>query len=147
VSSIADVQPVHVAAWIEASTRELAAPSVKQRLAALRHLFDWLVNGQVVPINPAHTVRGPPHVVNSAQTPVLDPTEARALLDGIDTSTHAGLRDCALIGLMVYSFARIGAAARHGSRGCLHAEPPAVRAAARERRQAAGDAVSPQPRE
>jgi len=29
----------------EASTRELAAPSVKQRLAALRHLFDWLVNG------------------------------------------------------------------------------------------------------
>ena len=36
-----------------ASTRELAAPSVKQRLAAIRHLFDWLVTGQVVPINPA----------------------------------------------------------------------------------------------
>jgi hypothetical protein len=49
VPSIAAVQPVHVAAWIEAATRELAAPSVKQRLAALRHLFDWLVNGQVVP--------------------------------------------------------------------------------------------------
>jgi site-specific recombinase XerC len=46
VPTIAAVQPVHVAAWIEASTRELAAPSVKQRLAALRHLFDWLVNGQ-----------------------------------------------------------------------------------------------------
>jgi hypothetical protein len=44
VPSIAAVQPVHVAAWIEASTRELAAPSVKQRLAALRHLFDWLVD-------------------------------------------------------------------------------------------------------
>ena len=108
--SIAAVQPVHVATWIEASTRELAAPSVKQRLAALRHLFDWLVNGQVVPVNPAHTVRGPRHAVTSGQTPVLDPAEARALLDSIDTSTHAGLRDCALIGLMVYSFARIGAA-------------------------------------
>jgi site-specific recombinase XerD len=110
VPSIADVQPVHVATWIEAGTRELAAPSVKQRLAALRHLFDWLVNGQVVPINPAHTVRGPRHVVTSGQTPVLDPAEARALLDSIDVSTHAGLRDRALIGLMVYSFARIGAA-------------------------------------
>jgi site-specific recombinase XerD len=110
VPSIAAIQPVHVATWIEASMRELAAPSVKQRLAAIRHLFDWLVNGQVVPINPAHTVRGPRHVVTSGQTPVLDPAEARALLDSIDTSTPAGLRDRALMGLMVYSFARIGAA-------------------------------------
>ena len=110
VPSIAAVQPVHVAAWIEAATRELAAPSVKQRLAALRHLFDWLVNGQVVPVNPAHTVRGPRHVVTSGQTPVLDPAEARTLLDSIDVATQSGLRDRALIGLMVYSFARIGAA-------------------------------------
>ena len=78
VPSIEAVLPLHVATWIEAQTRELAAPSVKQRLAALRHLFDWLVNGQVVPVNPAHTVRGPRHVVTSGQTPVLDPAEARA---------------------------------------------------------------------
>src|SRR6266849_5186711 len=91
------------------ATLELAAPSVKQRLAAIRHLFDWLVTGQVVPVNPAGSVRGPRHVVTTGQTPVLDPSEARALLDSIDTSTHAGLRDRALIGLMVYSFARIGA--------------------------------------
>jgi site-specific recombinase XerD len=110
VPSIAGVQPVHVATWIEAGTRELAAPSVKQRLAAIRHLFDWLVAGQVVPVNPAASVRGPRHVVTSGQTPVLDPSEARALLDSIDTSTVVGLRDRALIGLMVYSFARIGAA-------------------------------------
>jgi site-specific recombinase XerC len=110
VPSIAAVQPVHVATWIEAATRELAAPSVKQRLAAIRHLFDWLVTGQVVPVNPAGAVHGPPHVVTTGQTPVLDPAEARALLDSIDTSTPAGLRDRALIGLMVYSFARIGAA-------------------------------------
>jgi site-specific recombinase XerD len=107
---IGAVQPVHVATWIEAGTRELAAPSVKQRLAAIRHLFDWLVTGQVVPVNPAASVRGPRHVVTSEQTPVLDPSEARALLDSIHTSTVVGLRDRALIGLMVYSFARIGAA-------------------------------------
>src|SRR5271170_2193798 len=110
VPSIAAVQPVHVATWVEAATRELAAPSVKQRLAAIRHLFDWLVTGQVVPVNPAGSVRGPRHVVTSGQTSVLDPAEARTLLDSIDVSTHAGLRDRALIGLMVYSFARIGAA-------------------------------------
>jgi integrase/recombinase XerC len=110
VPSIGTVQPVHVATWIEAGTRELAAPSIKQRLAAIRHLFDWLVTGQVVPVNPAASVRGPRHVVTSGQTPVLDPAEARALLDSIDASTVVGLRDRALIGLMVYSFARIGAA-------------------------------------
>ena len=70
------------------ATHELAAPSVKQRLAAIRHLFDWLVTGQVVPVNPAHSVRGPRHVVTCGQTPVLDPAEARALLDSIDTSTR-----------------------------------------------------------
>jgi len=49
-----------------------------RQAAALRHLFDWLVTGQVMPINPAHTVRGPRHVVTSGQTPALDPSEARA---------------------------------------------------------------------
>jgi site-specific recombinase XerC len=75
VPSIGAVQPVHVATWIEAGTRELAAPSVKQRLAAIRHLFDWLVIGQIVPVNPAASVRGPRHVVTSGQTPVLDPSK------------------------------------------------------------------------
>ena len=110
VPSIAAVQPLHVATWIETQTRELSAPTVKQQLAAVRHLFDWLVTGQVVPVNPAGSVRGPSHIVKSGKTPVLDPAEARTLLDSIDVTTPAGLRDRALIGLMVYSFARIGAA-------------------------------------
>ena len=110
VSSLAGVQPLHVAAWIEALGGELAAPSVKQQLAAVRSLFDWLVTGQVMPVNPAASVRGPSHSVRRGKTPVLVPDEARLLLDTIDIATHAGLRDRALIGLMVYSFARIGAA-------------------------------------
>ena len=110
VSSIAAVQPLHVAAWIEQQTREQSAPTVKQQLAAIRHLFDWLVTGQVVPANPAASVRGPSHVRKRGKTPVLNPAEARALLDSIDVTTPIGLRDRALIGLMVYSFARVGAA-------------------------------------
>ena len=110
VASVTAVQPLHVAAWIEQQTRDHAAPTAKLRLAALRHLFDWLVTGQVIPVNPAGSVRGPSHVVKVGKTPVLAPEEARALLDKIEVTTHAGLRDRALIGLMVFSFARIGAA-------------------------------------
>jgi site-specific recombinase XerC len=105
-----EVQPLHVAAWIELRTRTLSAPTVKQHLAAIRHLFDWLVIGQVVPHNPAASVRGPSHTARKGKTPVLDATEARQLLDSIDVSTPIGLRDRALIGLMVFSFARVGAA-------------------------------------
>jgi site-specific recombinase XerD len=110
VPSIIAVRPLHVAAWIEQQTRAHAAPTAKLRLAAIRRLFDWLVIGQVVPVNPAASVRGPTHAVRTGKTPVLDPEEARALLDSIDVTAHAGLRDRALIALMVFSFARIGAA-------------------------------------
>jgi integrase len=92
------------------STRERSAPTAKLRLAALRHLFDWLVTGQVIPTNPAPSVRGQRHSAAKGKTPVLDAAEARQLIDNIDISTPAGLRDRALIALMVYSFVRIGAA-------------------------------------
>lgn len=110
VPSLAAVQPIHVAAYIEQLAKERSAPTAKQRLAAIRHLFDWLVTGQVVPVNPAASVRGPAHSVKRGKTPVLSPDEARHLLDSIDTANHVGLRDRALIGLMVYSFARAAAA-------------------------------------
>lgn len=110
VPSLAAVQPLHVATWVEAQTRGHAAPTVKQRLAAIRHLFDWLVVGQVLPVNPAASVRGPAHSARRGKTPVLASEEARALLNGIDVTKPVGLRDRALIGLMVYSFARVGAA-------------------------------------
>jgi integrase len=110
VGSITAIQPLHVAGYVEELTRARSAPTAKQRLAAIRRLFDWLVIGQVVPVNPAASVRGPSHSVKRGKTPVLAPEEARALLDRIDVTTPAGLRDRALIALMVFSFARIGAA-------------------------------------
>jgi site-specific recombinase XerC len=72
-------------------------------------LFDWLVTGQVVAANPAHSVRGPKHVVKTGKTTVLDGDEARKLLDSIDTSTRVGLRDRALISVMTFAFGGIGA--------------------------------------
>jgi site-specific recombinase XerD len=93
IGSIADVQPLHVAAWIEPQTQTLSAPTVKQHLAAIRHLFDWFVTGQVVPHNPAASVRGPSHTTRQGKTPVLVAAEARQLLDSIDVTTPIGLRD------------------------------------------------------
>jgi site-specific recombinase XerC len=87
-----------------------SAPTAKLRLAALKHVFDWMVTGQNMPTNPAAAARGPRYIVRRGKTPVLDPAEARQLLDAIDTTSVIGLRDRALIGLMVYPFARIGAA-------------------------------------
>jgi integrase/recombinase XerD len=79
-------------------------------LAAIRMLFDYLVVGQILAINPAHAVRGPKHSVKQGKTPVLSAAQARQLLDSIDTSTVVGLRDRALIALMTFSFARVSAA-------------------------------------
>ena len=108
--SLAAVQPMHVAGYIEELTETHAKPTVKQHLAAIRMLFDWLVIGQVMPMNPAHAVRGPKHSVKKGKTSVLSAEEMRQLLDGIDTTELIGLRDRALIGLMGYTFARVGAA-------------------------------------
>jgi integrase len=83
---------------------------VKQQLAAVHMLFDWLITGQVVPFNPASTVRGPKHVVKTGTTPVLDAPEWRKLSDAIPTETVRDLRDRALIATLTNSFARIGAA-------------------------------------
>ncbi|MFL9897864.1 tyrosine-type recombinase/integrase [Paraburkholderia fungorum] len=110
VTSITAVQQLHVATWIELQTQTSSAPTVRQRLAAIRHLFDWLVTGQIVPYNPAASVRSPAHSTKKGRTPVLDANEARRLLDSIDVTTPIGLLDRALIALMVFSFARVGAA-------------------------------------
>jgi site-specific recombinase XerD len=108
--ALTTIRPFDVASYIESLRDRAAAPSVKQRLAALRMLFDWLVVGQMVPANPASSVRGPKHVVKTGKTPVLDGAEWRRLTGAIPASTVRDLRDRALIATLTYSFARIGAA-------------------------------------
>jgi site-specific recombinase XerD len=102
-----DLRPALIALYIEQHPG--SPPTVKQHLSAIRMLFDWLVIGQIVPMNPAASVRGPKHVVKVGKTPVLTAGQARELLDSIDTATIVGLRDRALLGLMCYTFARVSA--------------------------------------
>jgi integrase/recombinase XerD len=84
---LARIEPLHIAAYIEGLEETMAKPTVKQHLAAIRMLFDWLVTGQVVVMNPATSVHGPKHVVKRGKTTVLTAKQARELLDSIDTST------------------------------------------------------------
>lgn len=114
--ALRSVEAFHVAAYIEELGRPLkdggagySAPSVKQHLAALRMLGSFLVVRQVLPKNPAADVRGPKHVVTVGKTPVLTGADARELFASISIDEPAGLRDRALLGVMVYTFARVSA--------------------------------------
>ncbi len=105
-----EIEPLSVAAYIEQLGAEASKPTVKQHLAAIRKLFDYLTTGGILESNPASSLHGPKYVARRGKTPVLSAEEARKLLDSIETTTLIGLRDRALIGVMVYSFARVGAA-------------------------------------
>jgi integrase/recombinase XerD len=163
IGELPDIEPFQVAAYLKAlqvsdagnlavTLRAASKPTVKQHLAAIRVLFDWLVVGQILAINPAHAVCGPKHVVKRGKTPVLTEEQARHLLASIkvakkvtladgseaEVPSLVGLRDRALIGVMVYSFARKLCAHQRGRRDAgrrLFCERQAVVAApGRERR-------------
>src|SRR4249919_1424888 len=85
------VRPFHVAAWIEDFPG--SKPTIKQKLAAVRMLYDFLVVRQITPSNPAHSVRGPKYVVKKGKTPVWSREDAKTLLDSISKDSVSGLRD------------------------------------------------------
>lgn len=118
------IKPMMVAGFIEQLKLTHAKPSIKQHLATIRMLFDWMVTGHIIDVNPAHAVRGPKHVVTKGLTPVLDAEETKRLLESIPTTRGSvtnvqgefipvpnliGLRDRALIAAMFFTFARVGA--------------------------------------
>src|ERR1700693_3757008 len=85
IVDLAQVEPLHVAAFVESQRKQNSKPTVKQRLAALRMLFDWMVVGQVLPVNPAHAVRGPKHTQRRGKTPVVQADEGRGPLGAVET--------------------------------------------------------------
>jgi site-specific recombinase XerD len=107
VNDLMQIRPLMVAAYIE--QHPSSKQTVKQHLAAIRMLFDYLVANHVLETNPAQSVKGPKFSYTRGKTSVLTAKEARQLLDSIDVSTKLGLRDRALMGVMVFSFARISA--------------------------------------
>ena len=114
-------------------------PTRNLALAALRHFFDALVTRHAVALNPFASVRGRKHAVVDGKTPELSPGQARALLGSLDLSHVVGLRDRAVLGVLTYTGARVGALARL-RRGDLQDQGNAAGLAVpRKGRQAAGD--------
>jgi len=105
-----DIEPITVAAYIEMLQRQAAPPTVKQHMAAIRRLFSWLTEKGVLAMNPAREVKTERFSRTEGKTPAFVDGEVQKLLDAIETSTHTGLRDRALLGVLAYTFARIGAA-------------------------------------
>ncbi len=110
ITRLADIEPTMIAFYIEEMQDGYSKASVKQNLAAIRMMFDYFVTGGLMRHNPSLSVKGPKLTIVKGKTPVLQPTDARLLLDSIATDTVGGLRDKALISLMLFTFARIGAA-------------------------------------
>jgi site-specific recombinase XerD len=92
IAELAAVEPTHIAAFIQDLQGQFTPPTAKQHLAALRMLFDWLVLGNVIDVNPAHAVRGPKYVVRKGKTSVLTAEEARELFDSIPLLRNTGGR-------------------------------------------------------
>jgi integrase/recombinase XerD len=90
----------------------LATPTKKLRLAALRRFFDVLVVRHVVLLNPAASVRAERYSVVEGKTPEIGTAQARDLLKSIDASNLVGLRDRAIIAVLIYTAARVGAVAK-----------------------------------
>lgn len=105
--TLLQVEPWMVATYLKGHPGKPA--TVKQHLAALRRLFDHLYVERVMASNPASPVRGPKHSVTGGSTPIMSSADAYHLLTSIETDTLKGLRDRALIGVMLYSFARVSA--------------------------------------
>jgi integrase/recombinase XerD len=91
---------------------EVSVPTKKLHLAALRRFFDRLVNRHACVINPAATVKAERYAVVEGKTPEISVEQARSLLKSIDVSNPVGLRDRAILAVLVYTAARVGAVAK-----------------------------------
>jgi site-specific recombinase XerD len=111
VTALEDVGPLHGAAYLEAMKgAKRSVATQKQHMAAVGMLFDYLVTGGILAHNPILSVRAPRQSVMKGKTPTLSAEDAGELLRAIKPNNLAGLRDRALLGLMVFTFARVSAA-------------------------------------
>jgi site-specific recombinase XerD len=106
VAELARIEPLHVAAYREHVLPQYSVPTVKQHLASIRMLFDWLVTGQILAVNPASSVRAPRYSVSRGATPVLSSDQTGDLLQSIDIADVVGLRDSQMAALCPPSLRR-----------------------------------------
>ncbi|MCH5633815.1 tyrosine-type recombinase/integrase [Pseudomonas syringae pv. syringae] len=98
------VTRAHVLAWrAQLETRGLAGATIRRKLAALASLFDHLLeNNAVAGGNPVHGVKRPRIETNEGKTPALGDNQAKLLLTAPDSWTLKGIRDRAILAVLLY---------------------------------------------
>jgi len=105
--ALRDITPATVGEYYDA--QHASIPTKKQHLSALRCFFDRLVLRHAVGLNPAASVRGERYSLTEGKTPQITVDQEKALLASIRVNDIAGLRDRAIVAVLVYTAARIGA--------------------------------------
>ena len=104
------IAPPHVAAYLKAlDAAGKSKATVKLHLAAIRNWMRWLTEHGTLDRNPATEVRGPRLIVREGKTPALSREQARALLGSLEGEDLVSLRDRAIIGVMLFAWARVSA--------------------------------------
>lgn len=97
------VTRAHVIAWRkDLASREMAAATIRRKLAAVSALYAFLCEANAVPDNPVHGVARPREGSNEGKTPALGNDQVRRLLDAPPDRGLKGLRDRALLSILLY---------------------------------------------
>jgi integrase/recombinase XerD len=111
-AELTQIAPWHVGKYFGELAATTSIATRNQHLSALRHFFDGLVNRHAIALNPALSVRGERYTAVEGKTPEISIDQVRQLLNSLDTSHMIGLRDRAILAILVYTSSRAGAVAK-----------------------------------
>ncbi len=107
-----NIAPWDVGAYMGELTKTTSIATRNQHLSALRHFFDAMVTRHAITLNPALSVRGERYAAVEGRTPEISIAQARGLLGSLNTTHVVGLRDRAILAILVYTSSRAGAVAK-----------------------------------
>ncbi len=103
------VTRAHILAWrADLEKQELAGSTIRRKLAALASLFEYLCNQNAVTHNPVKGVKRPVVETQEGKTPALSNQQARQLLEAPPADTLKGVRDRAILSVLLYHGLRRG---------------------------------------
>lgn len=111
-AELGQIAPWHVGKYFEAMKETTGIATCNLHLSALRHFFDGMVTRHAIVLNPALSVRGERYAAIEGKTPEISIDQARQLLASLDTTHVIGLRDRAILAILVYTSSRAGAVAK-----------------------------------
>lgn len=109
--NLTEIKPFHIGLYRDQISETFSKATLKQHISAIRKFFDFMTERHHFEVSPASSIRTPKHNPKIGKTSVLSPKEIRQILNAIPLETEVDYRDRAIIGFMVYTFARVSAVA------------------------------------